>query len=185
MEKEDASTGMEPLFNFLHAEHGTSNKAGGGCGAAHSSFTSAATEPLFDFRNDDLLLSFEFQPGMETSMSTALSDDLARRTLPRPPLVCSLCLSPPFSCIERHSCYLCCSIGPSLSSRPAPGGGGGGADAFRTCDHFLQLVLSLYSSLHSGTIGRVWVRVRVQKHLLHNVLAQYQHFCGRNIVGFF
>jgi len=104
MEKEDASTGMEPLFNFLHAEHGTSNKAGGGCGAAHSSFTSAATEPLFDFRNDDLLLSFEFQPGMETSMSTAQSDDLARRTLPRPPLVCSLCLSPPFSCIERHGC---------------------------------------------------------------------------------
>ncbi len=104
MEKEDASTGMKPLFNFLHAEHGTSNKAGGGCGARHSSFTSAATEPFFDFRNDDLLLSSEFQPGMETSRSTVQPDDLARRSLPRPPLVCSLCLSPPFSCIERHNC---------------------------------------------------------------------------------
>jgi hypothetical protein len=84
-----SSTSMEEsFFDFMHAEHAPSSSNKGGGTTTHG-YKSAVAGPVFDFGNDDLLPSFEFQPAAEASKSTTTQqvDDRARRNLSPSPLV--------------------------------------------------------------------------------------------------
>ncbi|CAM6067838.1 unnamed protein product [Sphagnum tenellum] len=72
----------------MHAEHAPSSSNKGG-GTATNGYKSAVAGPVFDFGNDDLLPSFEFQPAAEARKSTTTQhvDDRARRNLSPSPLV--------------------------------------------------------------------------------------------------
>ncbi|CAM6042833.1 unnamed protein product, partial [Sphagnum compactum] len=83
-----SSTSMEEsLFDFMHAEHAPSSSNKGGGTTTHG-YKSAVAGPVFDFGNDDLLPSFEFQPAAEASKSTTTQqvDDRTRRNLSPSPL---------------------------------------------------------------------------------------------------
>lgn len=78
----------ESFFDFMHAEHAPSSSNKGGGTTTHG-YKSAVAGPVFDFGNDDLLPSFEFQPEAEARKSTTTQqvDDRARRNLSPFPLV--------------------------------------------------------------------------------------------------
>ncbi len=103
MDKQEVFTSMEPFFDFPSAEHESSNTTN--VGGTHK-YKSAATGPVFDFGNSDLLPGFEFQAGVESSRSSTQADNRARRSLSPPPLVRTLFLPPPpsFSSIETFGC---------------------------------------------------------------------------------
>jgi hypothetical protein len=83
-----ARSRAESFFDFMHAEHApsSSNKSGG---TTTHGYKSPVAGPVFDFGNDDLLPSFEFQPAAEASKSTTTQqvDDRARRNLSPSPFV--------------------------------------------------------------------------------------------------